>query len=809
MGSIRVDWSSVEDRKPVTFDDIRHKLSNLKNVGGGEYQAACPCCEDAGGHHLYTTEKEGYLQMYCQKCGMSSIRTFMDALGERRREPMTTAAPPKSKKLIEDIFYEYRNTDGTLAFKKRRLKWEDGSKNFYFVGPNDTNRKPKESIWIYGLDRLAEADRNETLYIVEGEKCADAMRRQGFLTITTCTGAKKDINFTQEEKILLSEFMTKIIIPDNDEPGQDYIQAWENVQVLRLPDIWPDCPLKGDVADYFEAGLPASAIRDYKPVTILLPQYVGNRYKVAHSGVFGKRKADAEEYDLPICQHPVIPYRRFKDVWTGKEKYELAYFRDGVWKYTNIPAEDLISGNQLQRHAADGLMISGTKAKPLADFFHDYIGEHPLEVTKTSSRMGWYQDNFIPYVGGIKLDCGNDALMRGILPLGSMEKWKEGILPIWQSRPEVAAFMCVGMASVIIGRQNGDSFVCELHGPTELGKTKALEVVASMFGLPSTNGLMFIMDSTDNFAENILNALNNVPMCLDENEARRNSFEFQRIKNPENSWLYKVTANKGRQRMKSGHEAEAPTRWNTTLLVTGESSMVQENTAEGAQNRLVSIPITESVTDDFAKLTRAIKNNYGHMAGAFIRKFLQLRRVDSLLEEKFKLIKEIRPEVTSKMANNGSYVLVALDIMESILGRSALTPEVFVTYLKTKNDVDLTGTIYTSIINWLAAKDSNVRYARDYQRTVTEGTGISDHYENTGEIIAVRHVDYFAVNKSKLDAFMQENFGKPLKDFQRRLADKGYILASVSKGKTLYSNNESYGGASFKAVRIKNYYFTT
>ncbi|MBR6636573.1 MAG: DUF927 domain-containing protein, partial [Phascolarctobacterium sp.] len=102
-------------------------------------------------------------------------------------------------------------------------------------------------------------------YIVEGEKCADAMWENGKLLATTAnTGAQKQIKLSETDKALLYAFPNRIVIPDNDEKGNDYANAWEGARILPISEIWADCPPKGDVADYFAAGFSAEAIVNYK-----------------------------------------------------------------------------------------------------------------------------------------------------------------------------------------------------------------------------------------------------------------------------------------------------------------------------------------------------------------------------------------------------------------------------------------------------------------------------------------------------------------------------------------------------------------
>ena len=263
-----------------TLDDIRPYLQGVKQKGNYKIVATCPICGKAG--HLYVEQQADKLLMYCQKCNakMPDIIKELELQGLTRR----TAEPVdyKTAKPIEDYYHVYRLPDGTEAFKKRRRKWADGHKVFSFqytaADGHTVYSKPENSVLLYNLDNLALADENTTLYIVEGEKCADTMNKAGLLATTSSTGAQKQIKFTAADIEALSKFKHKVLIPDNDAKGGDYAAAFKEYccRVLDLKEIWPECPPKGDIADYFKAGGTAEAITNYEWLPELTPEYIGS-----------------------------------------------------------------------------------------------------------------------------------------------------------------------------------------------------------------------------------------------------------------------------------------------------------------------------------------------------------------------------------------------------------------------------------------------------------------------------------------------------------------------------------------------------
>ena len=255
--------------KPVTLRDMIPYLRNVKQRNE-ETVAACPVCEagESDGHHLYVRESGGKLLAYCQKCNakLPEILRALDIRPEfvEEEKPQNTETKPGQIKhakpeVMEEYDHVYKNPDGTAAYCKHRVKYADGSKIFRFRHVDGRGKtvfkKPEGCNNLYNLDLLERADADTCLYIVEGEKCADAMVQHGFLATTCNAGARKNVKLSPTDLRYLNKFSEIVLIPDNDEKGADYAKAWPvPVEVLDLTEIWPDCPAKGDVADYFARG---------------------------------------------------------------------------------------------------------------------------------------------------------------------------------------------------------------------------------------------------------------------------------------------------------------------------------------------------------------------------------------------------------------------------------------------------------------------------------------------------------------------------------------------------------------------------
>lgn len=262
----------------LSYEEILSKLPNVHKRGNATV-AQCPVCGDED--HLYINRDGDKTLAFCHKCH-ASLPAVLKALDINNggnpvaAKPPAPAEPKKPKdhgKRVERIVYTYRDPDGREAYCKIREKFADGHKKFSFLytdaDGNLVYKKPKHCNNLYNLDKLdklAKAAPDTPLYIVEGEKCADSMTAADFLATSTNTGAESP-KLSETDKEILGKFSNKIVIPDNDGPGRDYADYWQRehgARILHLRDIWPECPPKGDVADYLEADGDPDKIRNYQ-----------------------------------------------------------------------------------------------------------------------------------------------------------------------------------------------------------------------------------------------------------------------------------------------------------------------------------------------------------------------------------------------------------------------------------------------------------------------------------------------------------------------------------------------------------------
>jgi hypothetical protein len=154
--------------------------------------------------------------------------------------------------------HEYYDADGVLQFSVDRFDSDTNkcmprlpNKKKHGISDGDGKRIPPRI--PYRLPEMMNAV-HDTVFIVEGEKCVEALVEKGFVATTNDGGAKKwhaDLNPYFKEKSV-------IIIPDNDAPGQEHANLVASqlkgiASSVRIAPICSDLAPKADIVDWIAA----------------------------------------------------------------------------------------------------------------------------------------------------------------------------------------------------------------------------------------------------------------------------------------------------------------------------------------------------------------------------------------------------------------------------------------------------------------------------------------------------------------------------------------------------------------------------
>jgi hypothetical protein len=211
-------------------ETIAKALGNAKQVNG-QWVASCPVPGHGRGNgdknpSLSITESDGKVLFHCH--GGCDQRDVFDAVRARDLLPTT----PKREEIsftqhqapVLEKEWLYRSEDGDVLFTKRRYKTNDAKGKTYSIHRVDAQGKriaglKDTRIVPYQLPELLDAKTaGRAIYLVEGEKAADALVSIGAIATTSHTGAGSwPTEITQ-----YFSGANVVVIPDNDEPGFSY-----------------------------------------------------------------------------------------------------------------------------------------------------------------------------------------------------------------------------------------------------------------------------------------------------------------------------------------------------------------------------------------------------------------------------------------------------------------------------------------------------------------------------------------------------------------------------------------------------------
>jgi 5S rRNA maturation endonuclease (ribonuclease M5) len=191
----------------MTPDELAHALAARRIASG--WMARCPAHDDRN-PSLAITERGGKLLLHCHAgCGQRDVIAALRDLGLWESSPTVQTQYTPKRTIVAT--YDYTDENGTLLYQVVRY------------APKDfRQRRPDGGGWIWRkhtrqvLYRLPEVLEAPIVFLVEGEKDAEALRQHGFCATTAAGGANARWLPEYTEALRGREV---IVWPDDDVPG--------------------------------------------------------------------------------------------------------------------------------------------------------------------------------------------------------------------------------------------------------------------------------------------------------------------------------------------------------------------------------------------------------------------------------------------------------------------------------------------------------------------------------------------------------------------------------------------------------------
>lgn len=429
------------------IERLLSKLKGVKSAGSDRWMALCPAHDDKQSSLSVRIGNDQRAVMYCH--AGCSVPTIIAAIGLSMGDLFLGARPPLEvsssvrtapaqgvtarPKLVKS--YDYVDADGELLFQacrfepktfRQRHRGADGAWVWNLEGVTPV---------LYRLPQLLEAVSLERrVFIVEGEKDADALSELGYPSTTNPMGAGK-WRETYSDHLAGADV---VIFPDNDDAGRSHAEQVAaslfnrkaTVKIVALPGL----PDKGDVSDWLSSG-------DWDALEEIIgktPRWSPDRFNTLRT----RWRLDEvwENTEMMQPPPPVVPYL----AWSARSTLLAAREKSGKSTLTGFMAAQVSRGGdflgepcarghvliigleefigdtarRLREFGADGKQIT------LVDRFARETTDRPSEVREHIEAVApvlVILDSLMAYSRGLVTDANNatqtQATVQGLTDL--------------------------------------------------------------------------------------------------------------------------------------------------------------------------------------------------------------------------------------------------------------------------------------------------------------------------------------------------------------------------------------------------------
>jgi putative DNA primase/helicase len=463
---------------------IAKQLGKAKRSGKG-WVCCCPSHEDHNPSLSLMDCDNGKILVTCHAgCSQSNV------MGELKRKCLW---PEKQGGKTTDQTWDYVDINGNIVSQKIRYTKRDGSKSYYQQRPDGMGGwiKESKSTCLYNLPKVIEGVKaGRLVFLVEGEKCADALIARGLCATTSGSNTSWRDKYVE----VLKDAAGVVILPDNDIPGRNYANIVARALHKEKTPIYmielEGLPDKGDVFDWFSNGHSKEELIELvEKTTEFIPKDEPEEKK---DNVIDFRPEDYLDTEFAnsdrfVSQHKDIVYKTEVGwlIWDSK-RYKL----DQLKKVQEL-ARSTIEMIAQEAKEDRTLQIWAKKSRT-----HKAIAS-TLGISKSAAAMSIAYFDSKPYLlnvrnGVINLKTGElfehskELLMTRLLdidydPRARCLKWIEFLNWAMRGNQEMVSFLQRFVGYCLTGDTSEQVFAF-LHGEGENGKSKFMERIVKLMG---------------------------------------------------------------------------------------------------------------------------------------------------------------------------------------------------------------------------------------------------------------------------------------------------------------------------------------
>lgn len=481
----------------------------------------------------------------------------------------------------------------------------------------------------------------------------------------------------------------------------------------------------------------------------VLVTYNTGRWLVTDNGIVSQ----GNDKTILASYYPIIITKCFVNRETAEEKLELQWKKKGEVKTLPVARNIISSSRDIVKLSINGFPATSENAKHIVRYLADFEALNDIPHEVSTGKYGWVNDDFVPYTENVVFDGSIDIkfLADSITTHGDYKEWMTAVREVRASgRKEPIIYLAAAFGSVLLYGLNIDPFIVNLYGDTGKGKTVSLMLAASVWANPSGRGYISESTSTTNALEIKLNALNHLPLMIDDLSKIRTAEKEKLV-----DIIYLMCAGGGKNRLKRDTTMRNTSTWKNIILSNIERPLTDDTMKAGALNRVLDFPIEAGdIYRDGNAVVNVIVKHYGYAGIAFVD---AVKRIgwDTIVEKV-------------------DYYRRSIKERAELMGEE-------------KEDKQMIPLAVLLTADWLSEQElfkDGVRLDFDYCiRSIKSKKQVSEMER------AYKHfVDAYHINRTKFDALADfgENWGRKISDFYVAV-----IPAALEKIATLYNFNSA------------------
>ena len=498
-----------------------------------------------------------------------------------------------------------------------------------------------------------------------------------------------------------------------------------------------------------------------------------------------------------VTRTPLFISGMATNVTTGTALVEISYHVQGRWKKKTIPYIDITAPNKIQKLANLGIQVTAQSAKNVVEYFDDLIAcnseQYGSELhTIVTDQLGWTELGFAGFDDKIKIndEAENIELLRSVRQNGNLRDWVAPLVDNLKNIYDCNGFekasvmriiVAISLASILIGPLGLSCFIGHVYGKSGTGKSLMLKVCASLFGDPRPGKLFRTINGTVNSLSAMCASLRNLPLIADELETVRTNKGYDKF-------IMTLTEGieRGRKHM-NGRNMRQRT-WANTIIVSGESNIINKHSMLGVHNRVVSLDIgaTPNAISDFKSVAEAVEANFGLVGPLFVE------YVKANLEEVRCICNEARLDIARTYSCTGKVAAIFAAILtadyvfcSTVLNNPELFPEGGIEPLE-KEDLSYYIVSECEVEQWAKAKEVIADFILLNQRLFKCGDREIDSSRDGSYGKIDLATGTIKIPKSRLESILSAK-GINYDDVKKDLANNGIIEKSAQDRYQYYS----------------------